>query len=148
MASTVVIADDGFGWWPTVSSVEAARARGADRVVVVVTPAAGFAAGIPAESQMQLTERIQGLRLDIVPYSAVQRTEQAGAIIEHTLSGAVQIGADLLVTVGPRRQGPLPSSSGHPSVQAIGDCVSPRRVSNAITEGRHAGLAVIAAVNG
>ena len=139
---TVVVADDGFGWWPTVSAVETALDRGAARVVVI-TPAAGFAAAIPAESRMQLIERLRGVQLDIVPLTRVSRTVASGVVTEHLLSGATTtVPADLLVTVGARRQRQLPTAR-HPSLQAIGDCVSPRKVSEAIAEGRRAGLAVV-----
>lgn len=142
---TVVVLDDGFGWWPTVSSVEAACDRGAERVVVV-TPATGFAAGIPAEARMQLMERLSGCQLDVVPISTVRVTEEGAVVLEHTLTGETRtLTADGLVTVGARHQRDLPAWE-HPSTWAVGDCLSPRRVSHAVTEGRHAGRAVLAAL--
>lgn len=140
--SRLVVLDDGFGWWPTVSAVEAARAQGVERISVV-TPGPGFAGGIPAESRMQLTERLRGLALDVLPLTTVIGSGPGVVKVRNLLSDEErEIGADALITVGTRRSRTVPDEH-RGSAWAIGDCVSPRRVSAAITEGRHAGLAVL-----
>ena len=49
-AERVVVVDDGFGWWPSVSAVELAIAAGATSVTVL-TPSGSFATGLPAEAR-------------------------------------------------------------------------------------------------
>ena len=58
-ASRVVVVDDGFGWWPSVSAVELAVEAGVPDITLV-TPGTAFAAGIPAESRTQLVAAARG----------------------------------------------------------------------------------------
>ena len=119
----VVIVDDGFGWWPGCNLVELALAAGAGRVTFL-TPGAAFAGGIPAESRVQLLQRLAGAgELEIIVLCGRERL----AAIE----------ADLVVVVGERR--PLAAVACEaPLVLAIGDAVVPRRAAHAIAEGRAA----------
>jgi 2,4-dienoyl-CoA reductase-like NADH-dependent reductase (Old Yellow Enzyme family) len=139
--SKLVVLDDGFGWWPTVSCVEAAAAA-AVRDITVVTPSPGFAHGIPPESRMQLVERLAGVRLNVVPLTAVTSVDLGKASLRHVLSGDQStVDADVVAVVGVRRAR-IPQPLPELTARAIGDCVVPRRVSHAIAEGRHAGLAI------
>ncbi|MTD17276.1 NAD(P)-binding protein [Nakamurella sp. YIM 132087] len=145
VAGTVLIQDDGFGWWPTVSAVEAALDRGASSVVLL-TPGGSFAGSIPPESRLQLMERLRGRPLDIRPLTAVVGTTGDGVVVRHTLTGAEQpLAGDLLVAIGRRRPRDLPTPAGIPT-WVIGDAVAPRRVSNAIAEGRAAAATVARAI--
>jgi 2,4-dienoyl-CoA reductase (NADPH2) len=130
-----LIVDDGFGWWPTVSAVEVALARGAESVTVV-SPGTAWAAGIPADSRAQLTDRLRGRRFEVMALAAVDADAAGGVSVSvngSDLRRTVQ--TDLLVRVGVRRALTLPCASAW----AIGDCVAPRRVSHAIAEGRAVG---------
>jgi len=141
--ATVVVQDDGFGWWPTVSAAETALARGAAGVTVV-TPGSGFAATIPPEARLQLIERLRGAPLDVVTFAAVEGGEAGRVRLRHTLSGEVsECPADLLVVVGERVAVVPPPIEGA-RVWAVGDAVVPRRVSHAIAEGRQLGLRLAA----
>jgi 2,4-dienoyl-CoA reductase (NADPH2) len=130
-----IIVDDGFGWWPTVSAVEVALARGAESVTVM-SPGTAWAAGIPADSRAQLTERLRGCRFEVTALAAVD--VDADGNVSVTVNGSDlrrPVDTDLLVRVGVRTSLPLPRASAW----AIGDCVTPRRVSHAIAEGRAVG---------
>jgi 2,4-dienoyl-CoA reductase-like NADH-dependent reductase (Old Yellow Enzyme family) len=141
----VVILDDGFGWWQAVNCVELAKAGGAAKVTVL-TPGGSFAAGIPAESRIQLMPRLKALALEtrsfLVPGSFADGKLQA----RHRFTDAEeQIPADLLIVVGERRPRrldfDLPAGLG---VRAIGDCVVPREVAQALGEGRAAAAELLA----
>lgn len=141
----VAVMDDGFGTWASVSSVEEAFRRGAGQVVLI-TPGTSFAGSIPAESRLQLMERIRGKDLHIVPLHTVTSVSNGQLQMCHTLTGQTQQQpADALVVVGMRRQRELPVTTTSSS-WGIGDVLSPRQVSHAITEGRHAGRAVLTAM--
>jgi 2,4-dienoyl-CoA reductase-like NADH-dependent reductase (Old Yellow Enzyme family) len=130
-----LIVDDGFGWWPTVSAVEVALARGAESVTVV-SPGTAWAAGIPADSRAQLTDRLRGCRFEVIALAAVDVDAAGGVRV--TVNGSDlrrPVETDLLVRVGVRTSLALPGTSAW----AIGDCVAPRRVSHAIAEGRAVG---------
>lgn len=131
----VVVLDDGFGWWPTVSAVEAALVHGAEQVTVI-TPGAGFAAGVPGDSRAQLGRRLRGRRLEVLPYAAARVT--APGVVEAVLNGSDLtrvVEGDLVIQVGERVARAVPSDVAW----AIGDCVAPRRVAHAIAEGRALG---------
>lgn len=134
----VVVLDDGFGWWPSVSAVEAAFARGAEQVSVV-TAAPGFAGGVPADSRAQLQRRLRGRRLEVVTGAAATLDGGGGVVV--TLNGSDltrTLPADLVVGTGQRLAQRVP-----PDVAwAIGDCVAPRRVAHAVAEGRALGRAL------
>ncbi|MDN3482720.1 NAD(P)-binding protein [Arthrobacter sp. APC 3897] len=141
----IVIVDDGFGWWTLVSSIEAAIARGAERISVV-TPAAGFAGGIPAESRMQFQARLQGVPLHIIPFTELEGAPAGAAVVRHIYSGeSTRLNANIVVTVGLRVPQTLAVAGRDSSVRIVGDAVIPRRVSHAVSEGRRAGLDVLAA---
>lgn len=130
-----LVLDDGFGWWPTVSAVEVSLARGAD-MVTVASPGTAWAAGIPADSRAQLTERLRGRRLEVIPLAAVDVNDDGTVLVSVNGSSlARRVDADAVVQVGVRTSSRLPTSDAW----AIGDCVMPRRVSHAIAEGRAVG---------
>jgi 2,4-dienoyl-CoA reductase (NADPH2) len=138
-----VVLDDGFGWWPTVSAVETALARGAEEVTVI-SAGAGFAGSIPTESRLQLMERLHGAPLRVLPHTAITSVGADRVTTRHNGSSlGVDLTADLLVEVGERRARHVPADGDVPAL-AIGDCVMPRRVSHALAEGRAAAEALLA----
>ena len=145
-AQHVVVLDDGFGWWPGCSAVEAAFAAGVPRVTLV-TPGAAFAGGIPPESRVQLLERLAGVgRLDVLALLSATEVGSGGVTLAHRLSGhALSLDADRVVVVGERRPRAVEGAEA-PLVLAIGDAVVPRRAAHAIAEGRAAAERVSAAI--
>jgi 2,4-dienoyl-CoA reductase-like NADH-dependent reductase (Old Yellow Enzyme family) len=131
----LVIVDDGYGWWPCVSTVELAAAAGVAETTVV-TPSTAFAAGIPAESRVQFFERIGASCPRIVPLARLAAVEEAGvqlrgAALSHLL-------ADAVIVVGERRPRSWSWLGERAGVRAVGDCIVPRRVQHAVSEGRAA----------
>ncbi|MFJ9179265.1 FAD-dependent oxidoreductase [Streptomyces sp. NPDC102360] len=138
-APRIAVLDDGFGWWQGVSAVESALAAGA-REVTVVTPGNGFATGLSPENRTQLMDRLAGTPLRVVVMNTVTATTGDGLRLRHTMDGQEStLAADLLVTVGERRpHRPEFTPADGQSVDAVGDCVVPRRIAHAIAEGRAA----------
>jgi 2,4-dienoyl-CoA reductase-like NADH-dependent reductase (Old Yellow Enzyme family) len=141
-AEHVIVVDDGFGWWPGCNVVELALAAGVARVTFL-TPGTAFAGAIPAESRVQLLQRLAGAgELDVVPLCAAVGVGTAGVTAVHRASGrSTTIGADRVVVVGERRPR-APLACAAPLVLAIGDAVVPRRAAHAIAEGRAAAARV------
>jgi 2,4-dienoyl-CoA reductase (NADPH2) len=139
---TLMIVDDGFGWWPCASAVEQGLANGFV-TVTVLTPASAFGAKLPPEGHVQLLARLRGAPLEIRPLMALESADAASVTARNVLSGAVaEFAADVLVVVGERRpRAWLELVPDRPSVQVIGDAVVPRRVQHAVSEGRAAGVA-------
>ena len=80
-AAHVIVVDDGFGWWPAINVVELALAAGAGRVTLV-TPGTAFAGGIPAESRVQLVQRLAGAgELQVVPLASATEITAAGVTL-------------------------------------------------------------------
>ena len=133
----VVVVDDGFGWWPSVSVLELAVAAGV-RSVTIVTPGTGFATGIPSESRAQLVPRLRGLQIQVRSLSALVRAADGVVKVRDTSTGAIEsIEAGAAIVVGERQPRDyaelLPPAS---AVLVAGDAIVPRRVAHAITEGR------------
>ncbi|WAM17461.1 MULTISPECIES: oxidoreductase [Rhodococcus] len=136
-AGHVVVVDDGFGLWPAASTVEAALAAGADRVTVL-TPAAAFASGLPAEGRVQYLRRLSGKPVDVRVLSSLVAVCDGSVEFENTLSGQrTRLDVDRVVVAGERR--PRDWSQLAPDnarVHVIGDALVPRKVAHAISEGR------------
>ncbi|BAH53108.1 FAD-dependent oxidoreductase [Rhodococcus opacus] len=135
----VLVVDDGFGLWPAASSVEAALAAGADRVTVL-TPAAAFASGLPAEGRVQYLRRLSGAPVDVRVLSSLVSVSGGTVEFENTLSGArSRLDVDRIVVAGERRSLDwsllVPESA---RVHVIGDALVPRKVAHAVAEGRSA----------
>jgi 2,4-dienoyl-CoA reductase (NADPH2) len=141
----VLIVDDGFGSWPCASAVELAIAARARRITVA-TPAAAFAAGLPAEGRAQLLPRLRGAPLDVRPLTTLEALGQQTARLRGVLSGELyDLDADVVIVVGERRardwSGLVPDTC---TVRVIGDALVPRKVAHAIAEGRAAAEAIAA----
>ena len=142
-AESVVVVDDGFGWWPCVSAVEVALEGGAE--VHVLLPSGAFAAGIPADGRTQLQPRLNGRRLHAHAFLTAVEIDDDVLVARNRYSGEVErFTADLVVTVGERRPRSPQLDLPQPArVQAIGDMVVPRRVAHAVAEGRAAAEAIL-----
>jgi len=137
----LVVVDDGFGWWPSVSAVELGVAAGVERITLL-TPGVAFAMGIPAESRTQLIPRLAGVRLDIRPLTSLAGVED-GAVALRAGGALERVEADAVIVVGERRPRDwAPLVADLPGAIVIGDAIVPRRVSHAIAEGRAAARAL------
>ena len=146
-AAHVVVVDDGFGWWPGCNVVELAVRAGASQITFV-SPGAAFAGGVPAESRVQLLQRLAavGCELDVKPLcSPIEAGPHAVVVAHHGSGGTSIVTGDRVVVVGERRPRPAPDCSA-PLVVTIGDAVVPRRAAHAIAEGREAAVRIVAAL--
>ena len=142
-AGHLVVVDDGFGWWPSVSSVELGVAAGVARVTLV-TPGAAFATSIPAESRTQLLPRLRSIRFEIRPLTTLSAIGEGAVELRHA-GGIDRLAADAVIVVGERR--PRDWSPLVPdgiTVRVVGDAIVPRRAAHAIAEGRAAARALAA----
>jgi 2,4-dienoyl-CoA reductase-like NADH-dependent reductase (Old Yellow Enzyme family) len=142
-AAHLVVVDDGFGWWPSVSAVELGVAAGVERITLV-TPGVAFAMGIPADSRTQLLPRLAGVRLEIRPLTSLAGLEDGAVELRPAGDGVRErVEADAVIVVGERRPRDwAPLVAGLPGAIVIGDAIVPRRAAHAIAEGRAAARAL------
>jgi 2,4-dienoyl-CoA reductase (NADPH2) len=135
----LLVVDDGFGWWPCASAVEAGVRAGFESITVA-TPAAAFGGALPPEARVQLLARLRGAPLQVRPFTALDSLDEKSAVVRNTMSGAAEpVAADTVVVVGERVardwRALVPVTGG---VRVIGDALVPRKASHAIAEGREA----------
>jgi 2,4-dienoyl-CoA reductase-like NADH-dependent reductase (Old Yellow Enzyme family) len=140
---SLLVVDDGFGWWPCASAVEIGVQAGFERITVA-TPGAAFGATLPPEGRVQLLARLRGAPLRVRPFTALESLADDSAILRNTMSGAAEtVPADTVIVVGERVardwRGLVPAAGG---VRVIGDALVPRKASHAIAEGRAAAEAI------
>jgi 2,4-dienoyl-CoA reductase (NADPH2) len=143
---SLLIVDDGFGWWPCASAVELGVQAGFERITVA-TPAAAFGGSLPPEGRVQLLARLRGAPLEVRPFTALTALGERSAVLTNTLSGATdRVSADTVIVVGERVardwKALVPPAG---TVRVIGDAVVPRKASHAISEGRAAAEAITSA---
>jgi 2,4-dienoyl-CoA reductase (NADPH2) len=143
---SLLVVDDGFGWWPCASAVECGIRAGCESITVV-TPGAAFGATLPPEGRVQLLARLRGAPLDVRPFTALDSLDADGAVLRNTMSGAQErVAADTVIVVGERVANDwsrlVPPVGG---VRVIGDALVPRKASHAISEGRAAGESIVRA---
>ena len=142
-----VVVDDGSGFWNTYSSAEFLAGNGVQ--VAVVIGGGTVAGSIPFESVPPLLARLRGASVDLRILTAVASVDPGEVTVYDPYRLAARRGfqestlrADLTVLVGPtagddRLVGELDGLVGE--VHAIGDCVSPRRITHAVLEGHRIG---------
>jgi 2,4-dienoyl-CoA reductase-like NADH-dependent reductase (Old Yellow Enzyme family) len=140
---SLLVVDDGFGWWPCASAVELGVRAGFE-AITVATPAGAFCGALPPEGRVQLLARLRGAPLRVRPFTALASLEEDSAVLSDTISGAAEtVPADTVVVVGERVardwRALVPAAGG---VRVIGDALVPRKASHAISEGRAAGEAI------
>jgi 2,4-dienoyl-CoA reductase (NADPH2) len=140
---SLLVVDDGFGWWPCASAVELGVQAGFERITVA-TPAAAFGGSLPPEGRVQLLARLRGAPVEVRPFTALTALGERSAVLTNTLSGATdRVSADTVIVVGERVArdwNALVPPAG--SVRVIGDALVPRKASHAIAEGRAAAEAI------
>jgi 2,4-dienoyl-CoA reductase-like NADH-dependent reductase (Old Yellow Enzyme family) len=141
----LLVVDDGWGWWPCVSAVEVGVAAGVPDITVV-SPSNAFAGAIPAESRVQFLGRLGEGRLQVLALQRLDAVDAGGVELRGVPGGAAsRVDADAVVHVGERRARSWAWLGDRPGVHAVGDCVVPRRVQHAVSEGCAAAEAIIAA---
>jgi 2,4-dienoyl-CoA reductase-like NADH-dependent reductase (Old Yellow Enzyme family) len=140
---SLLVVDDGFGWWPCASAVELGVQAGFERITVA-TPAAAFGGSLPPEGRVQLLARLRGAPLDVRPFTALTALGERSAVLTNTLSAAAErVSADTVIVVGERVardwKALVPPAG---TVRVIGDALVPRKASHAISEGRAAAEAI------
>ena len=138
-AESLLIVDDGFGWWLCIGAVELGVAAGVSEITVL-TPGTGFAAAVPAESRVQLLERLGARRPRVIPLARVVAIAGDGVTLDGVPS---RLGADAVIVVGERRPRAFDWIGDRPGVRAAGDCIVPRRVQHAVSEGCQAAAEIL-----
>jgi 2,4-dienoyl-CoA reductase (NADPH2) len=142
----LLVVDDGFGWWPCASAVEAGVRAGFERITVA-TSGAAFGASLPPEGRVQLLARLRAAPLQVHPFTALDGLDEESAVLRNTMAGtAERVAADVVIVVGERVARDwrtLVPTAG--SVRVIGDALVPRKASHAIAEGRAAAESIVAA---
>jgi 2,4-dienoyl-CoA reductase (NADPH2) len=140
---SLLVVDDGFGWWPCASAVELGIHAGFE-TIMVATPGAAFGATLPPEGRVQLLARLRGAPLEVRPFTALDSLGEDTAVLRNTMSGATErVPADTVIVVGERVARDwstlVPTAA---TVRVIGDALVPRKASHAIAEGRAAGESI------
>jgi 2,4-dienoyl-CoA reductase (NADPH2) len=140
-----VVYDEGDGFWPAYSAAEALAQRGWQ--VSFATGLTALAPRVPAESVGPLLQRLgyAGVALHVAHRLSVPDDVTSSVVLRPLFGGAeVPLAADLLVWHQPRAADDvLVRALTHgDTVTAIGDCVTPRRISHAIAEGYRLGATV------
>jgi len=142
----LLVVDDGFGWWPCASAVEAGVRAGFESITLA-TPGPGFGAALPPEGRVQLLSRLRGAPLDVRPFTTLVSLGDDTAVMQSTMSGTTDtVPADTVIVVGERVANDwraLVPPAG--TVRVIGDALVPRKASHAISEGRGAADAIASA---
>ena len=86
---SLVVVDDGFGWWPCASAVELGVRAGFE-TITVATPSAAFGGSLPPEGRVQLLARLRGAPLQVRPFTALESLGDDSAVLRNTMSGAVE----------------------------------------------------------
>jgi 2,4-dienoyl-CoA reductase (NADPH2) len=139
-----VVYDEGDGFWPAYSAAEALAQRGWQ--VSFATALTALAPRVPAESVGPLLQRLgdAGVALHVAHRLVVP--DDAGAIVLRPIFGGPEVPVEpgLLVWHQPRAVDDELVHALAPggTVTAIGDCVTPRRISHAIAEGYRLGATV------
>jgi 2,4-dienoyl-CoA reductase (NADPH2) len=140
----LVVVDDGWGWWPCVSAVEVGVAAGVPDITVV-SPSNAFAGAIPAESRVQFLGRLGETRLQVLALQRLEAVDAGWLELRGVPGGAAsRVEADAVVLVGERRARSWAWIGDRTGVQAVGDCLVPRRVQHAVSEGCAAADAIVA----
>lgn len=132
----VVVVDDGTGDWPVITTLDLLAGQGCQ--VTAITSAASIAASIPAESRAGVQARLRALGVRWICGAAdVSRTAEGVRFRRVGTDELAGIAADRVIA----ETGRIPvdhlwrslRDSGL-DVAAVGDCVTPRTIGNAISD--------------
>lgn len=133
-----VMVDDGSAFWWTYGVAECLMEVGWQ--VVIATPSAAIASQIPTESIGPLLSRLGGGGTEYRVLTVLEGVTTEGASLMNVTSGHVEtLPCDLVVVqTGRTARSGLVAEFRKSGIEthAIGDCVAPRRMSNAVFEGQ------------
>lgn len=133
-----VMVDDGSAFWWTYGVAECLMEVGWQ--VVIATPSAAIASQIPTESIGPLLSRLGGGGTEYRVLTVLEGVTTEGASLMNVTSGHVEtLPCDLVVVqTGRTSRSGLVAEIRKSGIEthAIGDCVAPRRMSNAVFEGQ------------
>ena len=133
-AGRAVFADDGTGFWFTYGVAEMLVAAGWH--LTLLTTSAALGGHLPHESVAPMLGRLGAGGTDFRVLMAVDSTGPEKLTAVNLTSGAEEtIPADLLVVQTGRIVAPHPRKGARP-VHAIGDSLTPRRITHALFEGQ------------
>jgi mycofactocin system FadH/OYE family oxidoreductase 2 len=141
----VVLTDEGVGFWQCWATAEFLAARG--RQVTVVTPLLAAGPEIPAQSAPSLFRRLRARGARWITSHTIREVRERQVVAEHVLSGRPTVleDVDTLIRV-PHQEACVglanALSAAGVRVHTIGDCVAPRRITEAIREGHVLGRAL------
>lgn len=132
-----VFVDDGSGFWWNYGVAEALVKAGWQ--VTIATPSASVAHMIPVESVQPLLGRLAAGHTEFRVLSTLEGVSRGKVRLLPLVSGAIEeLPCDLLVLQTGRSAVPGPMralrAAGIAEVHAIGDCITPRRMSHAVFE--------------
>ena len=132
-----VFVDDGSGFWWNYGVAEALVQAGWQ--VTIVTPSASVAHMIPLESVAPLLGRLAAGRTEFRVLTVLEGVSPGRVQLLPLVSGQTEeLPCDLLVVQTGRSPAPRPvralRAAGIAEVHAIGDCITPRRMSHAVFE--------------
>ena len=149
-ARTAVVVDNGSGFWETCSVAETLALRGI--AVSFLSPARGFAEALPFEASPPLLLRLKRLGVDLFPMHRVAWIEPTNVIAYDAVASLATgdlkdrtLPADVVVLHSGKRAmidllEPLRAAGLDPIT--VGDCVSPRRINQAVFEAHAAARAI------
>ena len=139
-----VVVDDGSGFWWTYGVAEALAEAGWR--LLIATPSAAAANNIPGESVGMLLARLGRCATQYRVLTVLSEVEDGAACLTNVTSGETEkIACDLIVMQTGRAPVPGPVAAFRAAgmeTHAIGDCVTPRRMSHAVFEGYRAARAL------
>lgn len=141
--SQALMVDDGTGFWWNYGIAEALVVAGWQ--VTYATPSAAIGNQIPVESLGPLLGRLGLGQTRFRVLNQLFGVEEGRAQLIDMTSGAVdELECDLVVIQTGREAKPIPewTFSHSMRVHHIGDCVTPRRMANAVFEAQRLGLSI------
>src|SRR6266545_2187929 len=141
----VVLTDEGVGFWQCWGTAEFLAERG--RQVTVVTPLLAAGPEIPAQSAPSLFRRLRARGARWITSHTIREVRERQVVAAHVLSGRPTVleDVDTLIRV-PHQEACVglanALSAAGVRVHTIGDCVAPRRITEAIREGHVLGRAL------
>jgi 2,4-dienoyl-CoA reductase (NADPH2) len=140
-----VVYDEGDGFWPAYSAAEALAQRGWE--VTMATALTALAPRVPAESAGPLLQRLgdAGVRVHVAHRLVVPDDPAAPVALRPVFGdGEIVIEPSLVVWHQPRIGDDelQRATAADNTLTAIGDCITPRRISHAIAEGYRIGASV------
>jgi 2,4-dienoyl-CoA reductase (NADPH2) len=134
----VVLTDEGVGFWQCWGTAEFLAERG--RQVTVLTPLLAAGAEIPAQSVPNLFRHLRARGARWITSHAIREVRERQVVAAHVLSGRPTVLEDIdtLIRV-PHQEADIglrdALGAAGVRVHTIGDCVAPRRITEAVREG-------------